>query len=316
MKPIELIVNLSENWTLFDPADARSQVAAAVAAESAGFGSAMFSEHIVMGAGADASGLMTNPREYAKPGNQEPEFPWPSAIVLMSGVAAATTNMRVIGAATIAPLRHPLLLAKELATLDQLAEGRLVILPSVSWQASEYAALGVDFSKRGAILDEQLEIMRAVWAESPVSHHGEFFDFDDVYLEPKGFTTEGPVMWFGGSSMYPALTRRLVRYGSGMLHMGRPSPLEMETLTAAFDAAGRDIGELEMVSAIAGRFDGPNDLADLDQALSRFGTQLDMGYRSFIVKPCQFVGDLDRLPEFFDEVVSKTNAIAAERIDG
>lgn len=314
MPAFELLLNLSENWTLFDPRDARSQVKAAVQAEDAGIGNVMFSEHIVMGAGSDANGRMANPREYAAPGNQEPEFPWPSAIVMMSAVAAATKNMRVVGAATIAPLRHPLLLAKELATLDQLAEGRVVILPSVSWHASEYAALGVDFTKRGEILDEQLEIMRAAWAASPVSFHGKHFDFDEVYVEPKGFSARGPAMWFGGSTMHPRLVKRLVKYGAGLMQMGPVSPDQLAILNAAFAEAGRDISELEMVSGMGGRFSGANDLADLDGALSRFGKRLDDGFRTFVIKPCQFIDDPELLPEFYEELVAKTTAIAAERI--
>ena len=101
----------------------------------------MLSEHVVLSPGADADGLMANPRDYALPGNQDPATPWPSSGRLLSAIAAATTRLRA--AAIIAPLRHPLLLAKELATLDLLSEGRLVVQPIVSWHEPEYEALGV-----------------------------------------------------------------------------------------------------------------------------------------------------------------------------
>ena len=68
-------------------------------------------------------------------------------IVLMSAIAQATSTMRVVSGAIIAPLRHPLLLAKELGTLDLLSRGRLVVLPTVSWHADEYEALGIPFTK-------------------------------------------------------------------------------------------------------------------------------------------------------------------------
>lgn len=313
MTAFELVVNLSENWTLLDPRDAQGQVRAAVQAEEAGFGGAMFSEHIVLGKGSDANGTMANPREYAAPGNQEPEFPWPNAMVMMAGVATATTTMRLIGAATLAPLRHPLVLAKELATLDLLSEGRLAILPSVSWHKAEYQALGVDFTKRGRILDEQLEIMKAAWATSPISYHGEFFDFDDVWLEPKGHSPEGPKLWFGGSSMHDALVRRLTTHGSGLMHLGPLSPDDLNRVHASFAEAGRDMAELELVTGIGGRFRGSNDLANLDDALGRFGSRLDAGFHTFIVKPCQFIDDPALLPEFYEEIVAKTAVIAAER---
>ena len=77
-------------------------------------------------------------------------MPWPSSLVLLSAIAAATTRLRLAACAVIAPLRHPLLLARELGTLDLLSEGRLVVQPTVSWHRDEYEALGVPFRKRGA----------------------------------------------------------------------------------------------------------------------------------------------------------------------
>ena len=145
----------------------------------------MLSEHIVLGPNAGAAGMRRNPREYAGPGNQDPATPWPDSIVLMSAIAAATTRLRVIGAAIIAPLRHPLLLAHQLAALDLLAEGRLVVQPTVSWHRDEYDALAVAFSRRGEMLDEHLAAWRAVWASSPTRFEGRHYRFGDVYLEPK-----------------------------------------------------------------------------------------------------------------------------------
>ena len=92
--------------------------------------------------------------------------------MLASAIAAATTRLRIALAAVIAPLRHPLLLAKQLATLDLLSEGRLVVQPTVSWHEQEYEALGVPFHQRGAILDEQLEAMAAAWRDTPAALRG------------------------------------------------------------------------------------------------------------------------------------------------
>src|SRR5215217_8254056 len=185
----------------------------AVEAEEAGVDAIMLSEHVVLGVGADAHGVMANPRDYAAPGNQDPAMPWPSSIVLLSAIAQATTTLRLVAGAIIAPLRHPLLLAKELATLDLLAEGRLVVQPTVSWAEEEYAALGVPFRHRGAILDEQLAAMEVAWRDAPASFEGRWFSFRDVWCEPRPFRPEGPRMWFGGQSMHDALLRRIVRYG-------------------------------------------------------------------------------------------------------
>ncbi|MGB8860172.1 MAG: TIGR03619 family F420-dependent LLM class oxidoreductase, partial [Ilumatobacteraceae bacterium] len=313
MPGYELVLNMSENWTIWDARDVRSQVAAAVQAERAGFGGVMFSEHLVLGAGADANGTPINPREFAMPGNQHPSYPWPSSIVLMSAVAAATERVRIIGSAVLAALRHPLLLAKELGTLDLLAEGRLVVLPSVSWHDAEYRALGVPFARRGELLDELLDAMRAVWAESPVSHHGEFFDFDDVWVEPKAWRPEGPTLWFGGGSVHDRVLRRLVRHGSGLMGTGPIRPADIERVRSAFVAAGRDPAELELVSGIGGRFADATSCADLDEALGKFAARLGAGFRTFVVKPCQFIDDAKYLPEFLAEIMDKTRSIAGER---
>src|SRR5262244_3379405 len=183
---------------------------------------------------------MANPRDYAAPGNQDPATPWPDSIVLASAIAAVTTRLRIALAAVIAPLRHPLLLAKELATLDLLAQGRLVVQPTVSWHRDEYAALGVPFEERGRILDEQLEVLRAAWGPGPASHHGQYFSFDEIRVEPGPWRTGGPVLWFGGQGLRPALLRRLVRYGHGLNPFGPLSDIDLTRMRAAMCAAGRD----------------------------------------------------------------------------
>ena len=156
-------------------------------AEDAGFDSVMISEHVVLGPAAGAAGVMANPREYALPGNQDPATPWPSSLVLLSAIAAVTERIRLVASAVIAPLRHPLLLARELGSLDLLSGGRLVVLPTVSWLAEEYAALGVSFRQRGDLLDEHLGAWAALWRDTPASYSGAHYSFRDVYFEPKAF---------------------------------------------------------------------------------------------------------------------------------
>ena len=253
--------------TMIDPRDIRAQVDLAVEAERAGFDAVMVSEHVVMGKGADSNGMPLNPRDFVMPGMQHPSTPWPSNIVLMSAVAAATSRVRIMGAAVIAPLRHPLALAKELGTLDLLSRGRLVALLTTSWHQAEYDALAVPFDKRGEILDEQLEIMRAAWTGSPASYHGKHFNFDDVWVEPKAFRPTGPTLWFGGATPHKRLLERLVRYGSGYLPMG-PMGDQGESKDRRGDerGTGRNFADLEFVSehsrACSGRhLDAPTSMS-------------------------------------------------------
>ena len=142
MTPPRLLLILTENWTMRPPPDVGDLVAFAVEAERAGIDGVMVSEHIVLGPSANAGGLPVNPRDYALPGNQDPASPWPSPVVLLSAIAAATDRLRLVAGAIISPLRHPLAIAKDLATLDRLSRGRLVVRPTVSWHRDEYEALG------------------------------------------------------------------------------------------------------------------------------------------------------------------------------
>jgi probable F420-dependent oxidoreductase len=310
MKP-KLVSVLTENWTMTDPRDVRGIVRMAQEAEDAGFDMVMISDHVLLGPSAGSEGRMENPRDYAMPGNQDPATEWPSSIVMLSAIAAATTRIRVGGIALIAPLRHPLVMAKDLATLDLLAEGRLVIQPTVSWHKDEYDALGVPFTKRGKILDEDLEIWRRVWAESPASFHGEFFDFTDVYIDPKPRTPQGPAMWFGGESLTDPVLNRLVRYGSGYHPLGRPKAEDVAKLHAGLEAAGRSIDEIEMVGGTRVEFPDANSVAPLPEALEGIPAQLEMGFSTFCIKPSIFIDERDRHAEFCREVVRRVDELTS-----
>ena len=296
---------------MVSPRDLRSLVELAVEAEAAGVDGVMVSEHIVLGSSSGADGLPENPRDYALPGNQDPDMPWPSSIVLLSAVAAATTRLRLIASAVIAPLRHPLLLAKELATLDLLSEGRLVVQPTVSWHRQEYEALGVPYAGRGRLLDEHLGAWAALWRGGPASFEGRHYRFCDVHFEPRPYRPQGPALWFGGSSLHGRLLRRLVDHGSGFNALGSPRPEELERLRSAMAFAGRDMAALEMVGGTRGRFPGPAGVADLEQALEAIPPQLAQGFTTFCFKPSQFSDDAHRLPELCRRVVERVEELAA-----
>ena len=294
---------LSENWTLQPPPSLVDLVDLAVAAEAAGVDGVMMSDHVVLGAGAASQGRPVNARDYAMPGNQEPDSSWPSPYVVLAAIAARTTTLRLVVGALISPLRHPLVSAKDLATLDQLSRGRLIVLPTVSWHDEEYAALGVPFHRRGAILDEQLAVWRRAWTGSPFAFHGQFYDFDEIWLEPRGFAPAGPTLWFGGSSLHHAVIRRLVAYGAGFNPLGQPLEEELVSLRVALCDAGRTIDEIEMVGGLRGRFTGPDDVAGLDEALDGIGAQIAAGYRTFCFKPSMFTDDLEGVVDVCRAVV-------------
>jgi probable F420-dependent oxidoreductase len=310
VKP-KLVVVLSEQWTLVDPRDLDALVAMAVQVEAAGADAVMLSEHVVLGPSAASDGVMGNPRDYALPGNQDPSMPWPSSVVVLSAMAAATTRIRLAAAAIIAPLRHPLLLAKELATLDLLSRGRLVVLPTVSWHRDEYAALGVPFERRGELLDEHLAAWSTLWRDSPASFAGRHHRFADVWLEPKPWRPDGPRLWFGGSSVHPRLVERLVRYGHGFNPLGRITDDDLARIAEALRAAGRDAAELELVGGMRGVFSDDDRPSKLEPALAAVPPQLEQGYESFCFKPSQFTDDPDEVGPLVREVRARLETLAA-----
>jgi probable F420-dependent oxidoreductase len=282
----------------------------AVEAEDAGFDAVMVSEHVVLGRGADAGGVPENPRDYALPGNQDPSTPWPDPLTLLAAVASVTTTLRLVASSVIAPLRHPVLLAKQLATLDLLSEGRFVVQPTVSWHRAEYDALGVPFERRGELLDEHLEIWRELWTEPETVHEGgPYGNFGPVSLEPKPFRPGGPFMWFGGERLREATLRRIVRYGDGFNPLGSPSDQDLERVRRAMTKAGRDMGELEMVGGTRGRFPDATSTADLGQALAAIPPQLERGFTTICIKPSQFIDDSDEIGPFCREVVQRVDEL-------
>ena len=305
-----MVLVLSECWTMTSPRELRRLARMAAEAEDAGFDAVMLSEHIVLGAGADA-GAMSNPREYALPGNQDPDMPWPDSQILLAAIAARTTTLRLFAAAMIAPLRHPLALAKSLATLDLLSEGRLVVLPTPSWHEAEYAALGVPFAQRGERLDEHLAVWQAAWGPSPASFHGRHYRFDDVYVEPKPHRSEGVALHFGSSSLHERLIARIVRYGSGVNPLGRISTGELDRLAAAMRAAGREPGELELVGGTRAVFPDERSVADLGAALASIPEQIAQGFSTFCFKPSQFTDDAGAVGALCREVIARVEALTA-----
>ncbi len=296
MRAPKALMILTELETLVPRNDLGAIVDLAVVAEEEGFDAVMLSEHVALGPSANALGVPTNPREYAAPGNQDPMMSWPSSLVMASAIAARTTRIRIVLGAIIAPLRHPVALAKDLATLDRLSEGRLVVQPTVSWHQDEYEALGVPFHERGKVLDEVLEAMMCLWGESPAEFHGDYFDFTDVFSEPKPWRATGPTMWFGGESMHPPLLRRIVSYAHAFHPFGSPTLADLEKLALAMSASGRSVSELEMIGGTRATFEGSDDLADLDVSMANFAEQFAAGYTTFCMKPSQHTNDLDEVP--------------------
>lgn len=165
---------------------------AAVQAEELGFADVWVSEHIIV------------PKDRMYP----PSAIFWDPVLTLTWAAAATRRVGLGTSVLVLPMRHPLPLAKELATLQNLSAGRLILGAGVGWMEDEFAALGVPFRERGRRMDEGIAMMRAVWSEDPVSFAAKTIPsvIDEMRMLPK---PEKPIpIWIGGTSE-PALRRAL-----------------------------------------------------------------------------------------------------------
>jgi len=142
----------------------------------------------------------------------------PDPLTWLTWVAAATERIHLATGILILPQRNPLVLAKTVASLDHLSQGRLLLGIGVGWVKEEAEAVGIDFASRGRRCDEYIEAMRALWREPISSYQGEYVSFERVVSRPKPARPGGVPILVGGHS--PAAARRAGRLGDGFYPLG------------------------------------------------------------------------------------------------
>jgi probable F420-dependent oxidoreductase len=216
-------------------------------AEGLGFDSLWLSDHVVH----PRQGDNTHPIGDAH-GHLPPERPWLEALETMAYVAALTTRTQIGTAVLVLPQRNPVLTAKQLATIDVLSAGRLILGAGIGWWAEEFEALATPFRDRGRRMDEYLEVIRQCWMEQRPCFEGKYYKLGDVgfYPKPPQCRDGGrPPVWIGAYSS-PGF-KRAGRAGDG-LFLSRTPPDEIpaafaESQAAAVDA-GRDPAKLTLTS--------------------------------------------------------------------
>ncbi len=138
---------------------------------------------------------------------------WPHAVTAMSFLAGATERVRLNSSVVVLPLHDPRHLAKQIATLDQLSGGRVMLSVGSGHTEGEFEALGIPFRERGRRTDEALGVLHELWTSPEPRFEGEFFSFRDVLFEPKPLQRPRPPIWVGGNSR--AALRRAARFGDG-----------------------------------------------------------------------------------------------------
>jgi probable F420-dependent oxidoreductase len=176
-----------------------------------------------------------------------PGMQWLDPLVTLSMIAGTTERVRLGTSVFVLPYRDPVTLASEVAALDVLSEGRVILGVGVGWMREEFEAIGVPSRERGARTDEHLRVLKALWTEDPASFDGEFTRFDGIVLATKPHNQGGPPVWIGGNTE-PAL-RRALRFGDGW-HGFEVFPDELpelrERLERLGEEVGRDPAELEL----------------------------------------------------------------------
>ncbi|TDD79209.1 LLM class flavin-dependent oxidoreductase [Actinomadura darangshiensis] len=204
-------------------------------------------------------------------------------LLLMAAVAQATERVALGTAVLLPALRHPILLAHQLATLDRLSDGRLIAGMGGGFpiQATEdqFTAIGVGFARRIGRMEESIEAMRRLWSGHAVSYQGEHFAFEDVRLAPPPSRPGGPPIWLAGSG--EAALRRVGRIGDGWL----PYPTEAATYAKERAVIGDDRPVTPALYATLCLDDDP------EKARERLRTSIERYYNA----PLEFIASIQAL---------------------
>ena len=163
------------------------------------------------------------------------DIPLPDPLIWMAFVAAATTRIKLATGILILPQHNPVLAAKQIATLDHLSRGRILLGIGVGWLQEEFAALGVPFAERGARTDEYIVAMRELWSADKPTFKGRFVAFEGAYCRPQPVNKSVPIIVGGHSE---AAARRAGRLGDGFFP-ARGAPAELIAHRAQGGGGGR-----------------------------------------------------------------------------
>lgn len=272
----------------------------AQAAEAAGYTSMTIADSVAYPKESDA----TYP--YTPDGNREflEDKPFIEAFVLSAAIAAATTTLRLTPFVVKLPIRPPVLVAKQAASIAALSGNRFGFGVGISPWPDDFEIMGVPFERRGARMDECIDIVRGLTAGGYFEHHGEFYDLPPVKISP--VPTEPIPILIGGHSG-PAL-RRAAQRGDGWMHAGG-DPAELDRLLAKLDVLRAEYGtrkdfEIHVISLDGFTVDGVKRLED------KGVTDVIVGFRyPYTTEPDTESLDtkIAHLSRFAEKVIAKTS---------
>lgn len=179
-------------------------------------------------------------------GGDLPKMYWHThdPFVALGACAAVTERIRLGTGICLVIERDPITLAKEVASLDVISNGRFVLGIGAGWNREEMENHGANYPKRWAVVREKILAMKAIWAEDEAEFHGEHVDFDPIWSWPKPVQAGGPPVWIGANSKW--VFDRVAEYADGWMPIGGLGTGNMERMTEALAAKGRKIEDLEM----------------------------------------------------------------------
>lgn len=201
------------------------------------------------------------------------DCPIPDPLDLLAFLAGQTNQLGLATGVLVLPNHHPVVLAKRAATVDALSGGRLRLCVGMGWLKEELKACGAEFDSRGRRADEQLAVLRALWADQPhgASYHGEFFNFENAMCYPKPFAGEHLPVHIGGHTR--AAARRAGRLGDGFQPLGVTGPRLASLIgwmREEASVAGRDPAQLEVsLGHLVTKIDAERAGALIDQGTDR-----------------------------------------------
>jgi len=216
---------------------------AARAAEAAGFDSVWAGEHVIL------------PDPQVPPSPMAPQDPALDPFIALTWAAAATSTVRLATGIVILPQRNPVVLAKQVASLDVLSGGRVTLGIGVGYLEPEFRAIGANFAERGAVTDDFLAAMQHLWYDEHPEHHGRFSDFAGVDAHPRPIQQPIPVVVGGHTG---AAYRRSVARAHGWYGFAMTPETAAASLAGLRDAGQRverpaELGELEITVTPRGR---------------------------------------------------------------
>ncbi len=234
-------------------------VTLAQTAERLGFESLWTVEHVVVPAGYGSTYPYS--RSGRMPGPED--APIPDPLLWLAWAGAQTSSIRLATGILILPQRNPVILAKEVATLDVLTGGRAILGVGAGWLREEFDAIGVPFEDRAARMEEAIAILRTLWTQESPSFRGRYFEFEGAKSYPHPVRPDGVPIVVGGHS--PAAARRAGRLGDGFFPASGGDALRplIGEMRAAAEGAGRDPDAVEITLASPRTADETRGLATL-----------------------------------------------------